>query len=34
MSIKPIASTIEDAMGVFNTTDIDAMCIGNTLYIK
>jgi carbamoyltransferase len=31
---KPIASTIEDAMGVFNTTDIDAMCIGNTLYIK
>lgn len=31
---KPIASTSDDAMGLFNTTELDVLCIGNTIYIK
>jgi carbamoyltransferase len=31
---KPIASTSKDAMGVYETTGLDVLCIGNTIYIK
>lgn len=31
---KPIASAINDAMGVFETTGLDILCIGNTVYSK
>jgi carbamoyltransferase len=31
---KPMASTISDAIEILNTTEVDAMCIGNKLYIK
>jgi carbamoyltransferase len=31
---KPIAGTIAEAVGLFNTTEMDALCVGNTLYIK
>jgi carbamoyltransferase len=31
---KPIASTKEHAMGVFETTGLDVLCVGNTIYIK
>jgi carbamoyltransferase len=31
---KPIASTSDDAMGLFNTTELDVLCIGNTIYTK
>lgn len=31
---KPIASTSDDAMGLFNSTNIDILCIGNTIYTK
>ena len=31
---KPIAATSEHAMGLFNTTELDILCIGNTIYTK
>ncbi len=31
---KPIASTSDHAMGLFETTDLDVLCIGNTIYTK
>ena len=31
---KPICSKIEDAMKLFKTTEMDAICIGSDLYIK
>lgn len=31
---KPIASKVEDAMGLFETTELDVLCIGNTIYTK
>jgi carbamoyltransferase len=31
---KPIASTSDEAMGLFNSTNLDVLCIGNTIYIK
>lgn len=31
---KPIAGTIEEAVELYNTTHMDALCIGNELYIK
>jgi len=31
---KPIAGRIQDAIELFNTTEMDALCVGDTLYIK
>ena len=31
---KPIAATENDAMGIFDESDIDALCIGNRIYLK
>jgi len=31
---KPIASTSEHAMGVFETTELDVLCIGNKIIVK
>ena len=31
---KPIAGKIEEAIELFNTSEMDALCVGNDLYIK
>lgn len=31
---KPIAGTIAEAVELFNTTEMDALCVGNKLYVK
>jgi carbamoyltransferase len=31
---KPIAGTIAEAVELFNTSEMDALCIGNSIYIK
>ena len=31
---KPIAGTIAEAVDLFNTTEMDALCVGNKLYVK
>ena len=31
---KPLCSTIEQAIQLFKNTDMDALCVGNTLYQK
>jgi predicted NodU family carbamoyl transferase len=31
---NPIASTEQDAIGVFDNSDIDVLCLGNRLYFK
>lgn len=31
---KPIASTSEHAMGLFNTTELDVLCVGDAVYFK
>ena len=31
---KPICSTIEQAIQLFKTTQMDALCVGDTLYQK
>ena len=34
VSGKPIAGTIDEAMDVFESTDMDALCVGNRVYRK
>lgn len=31
---KPICATIEQALDIFKTTEMDAICIGNEVYAK
>ena len=31
---KPLCSTIEQAMELFKTTEMDVLCVGDTLYQK
>jgi len=31
---KPLCSTIQQALDLFRSTDMDALCVGDTLYKK